>query len=232
MSKTHLRFFGIFLLSFATLLLELSLTRVLSVALWYHFGFLVISTALLGFGASGTILSMWHKLRTQMPLDIAMANICTGFAISAIVSFALMQKIPFEPFSLLSDPWQFLFMPLYFIVVALPFFWSGLGIALLLTRGAEDVNRYYAWDLVGAALGCLAVILVLPIAGGEGSIFVAGACGALAGVAFTIKENVRGLILNSILAALLAISVIWADSIVPINITENKSGSSRTLEPD
>ena len=189
MSTTHLRFLGIFLLSFATLLLELSLTRVLSVALWYHFGFLVISTALLGFGASGTILSMWHRLRSVIPLDRAMANICTAFAVSSIISFALMQKIPFAPFSLLSDPWQFVFMPLYFIVVALPFFWSGLGISLLLTRGAEDVNRYYAWDLVGAALGCLAVIAVLPAAGGEGAVFVAGACGALAGLAFTIKKN-------------------------------------------
>jgi len=48
---------GIFLLSLATLVLELALTRVLSVALWYHFGFLVISTALLGFGASGVVLA-------------------------------------------------------------------------------------------------------------------------------------------------------------------------------
>jgi hypothetical protein len=48
-------YLGIFLLSLATLLLELSLTRVLSVALWYHFGFLVISTALLGFGTSGVL---------------------------------------------------------------------------------------------------------------------------------------------------------------------------------
>ena len=31
-----------------------------SVTLWYHFGFLVISTALLGFGASGVTLALWH----------------------------------------------------------------------------------------------------------------------------------------------------------------------------
>lgn len=54
-------FVGIFLLSLATLLLELSLTRVLSLALWYHFGFLVISTALLGFGASGVVLITPNK---------------------------------------------------------------------------------------------------------------------------------------------------------------------------
>ena len=57
---------GIFLLSFATLLLELALTRVLSVALWYHFGFLVISTALLGFGAAGVSLAVFTTLREQV----------------------------------------------------------------------------------------------------------------------------------------------------------------------
>ena len=56
---------GMFLLSLATLVLELALTRVLSVALWYHFGFLVISTALLGFGASGVVLALWQGLRAR-----------------------------------------------------------------------------------------------------------------------------------------------------------------------
>ena len=60
-------YLGIFLLSLATLLLELSLTRVLSVALWYHFGFLVISTALLGFGASGVVLALWTNLHGAFP---------------------------------------------------------------------------------------------------------------------------------------------------------------------
>ena len=68
-------FAGITLLSFATLLLELSLTRVLSVASWYHFGFLVISTALLGFGVSGVVLSLWKNLRDSVPLDSALSVI-------------------------------------------------------------------------------------------------------------------------------------------------------------
>lgn len=51
-------FAGLFLLSLATLLLEIALTRILSVSLWYHFGFLVISTALLGFGVSGITLAL------------------------------------------------------------------------------------------------------------------------------------------------------------------------------
>ncbi len=66
-------FVGLFLLSMATLLLELALTRVLSVSLRYHFGFLVISPALLGFGASGVTLALWTGLRERKDLDVASA---------------------------------------------------------------------------------------------------------------------------------------------------------------
>jgi len=75
---------GIFLLSVATLLLELSLTRVLSVALFYHFGFLVISTALLGFGVSGVVVTLWTGLRERIPLDRALAWSATLFGLLSL----------------------------------------------------------------------------------------------------------------------------------------------------
>src|SRR6266540_3196065 len=89
---------GIFLLSLATLLLELALTRVLSVALWYHFGFLVISTALLGFGASGVALALWTGLRERASLDRTLTLLSGAFGITTIASFWAMQHIPFDPF--------------------------------------------------------------------------------------------------------------------------------------
>src|SRR5213082_2079042 len=119
-------YLGIFLLSLATLLLELSLTRVLSVSLWYHFGFLVISTALLGFGASGVTLALWTDLRERYSLDLTLGILALLFAFSVVVSFWLMQKIPFDPFAVAVEHWQLLLMPLYFLVAAIPFFWSGL----------------------------------------------------------------------------------------------------------
>src|SRR5262249_52889937 len=122
-------YLGLFLISLATLLLELSLTRVLSVSLWYHFGFLVISTALLGFGASGVTLALWTGLREKRNLDSVLGVLGLLFALSVVFSFWLMQKIPFDPFSVAVEHWQLLFMPLYFLVAAIPFFWSGLAIS-------------------------------------------------------------------------------------------------------
>jgi len=81
---------GIFLLSIATLLLELSLTRVLSVAMFYHFGFLVISTALLGFAVSGVVLALWGELRERTPLDRALVWVSTLFATLTLACFWLM----------------------------------------------------------------------------------------------------------------------------------------------
>src|SRR6476620_1069410 len=144
---------GILVISFATLLLELALTRVLSVALWYHFGFLVISTALLGFGTSGVVLALWRRLREEVSLDRALAMLALLFGVLTVLCFWVMQRIPFDPFSLFSDKRQLAFMPLYYVVISLPFFCSGLALALLFTRGGTRVNRLYAFNLVGAGLG-------------------------------------------------------------------------------
>ena len=164
-------FAGLFLLSLATLLLELALTRILSVSLWYHFGFLVISTALLGFGVSGVTLALWADLRERKDLDLALGICGLAFAVCVVFSFWCLQRIPFDPFSVAVDHRQFLFMPIYFLLVALPFFCSGLGISLLLTRGSKEINRLYGYDLLGAGVGCALVALVIPRFGGTGSVF-------------------------------------------------------------
>src|SRR5882724_11052833 len=172
---------GIFLLSLATLLLELALTRVLSVALWYHFGFLVISTALLGFGASGVVLALWQGLREHAALDRTLTLLALLFGVLTVGGFWLMQRIPFDPFSLFADRWQLLFMLLYYVILSLPFFCAGLALALLFTRGAERINSLYACDLVGAGVGCAMIALVMPAFGGSGSIIIAAVLGLLAG---------------------------------------------------
>ena len=159
----------------ATLLLELSLTRVLSVASWYHFGFMVVSTALLGFGAAGVVLTLWTGLRKRAELDRALAVLCIAFGLITILSFWLMQQIPFDPFRLPADRRQLVFIPLYYLVLAAPFFCAGLAIALLLARCTAQVNRLYAADLLGAGVGCASLAVVMPAFGGSGSVVIAAA---------------------------------------------------------
>jgi len=220
-SKRH--YLGIFLISAGTLLLELSLTRVLSVALWYHFSFLVISTALLGFGASGVTLSLWRSLREDVCLDRALAVLSIAFGLSTIGSYWMMQRIPFDPFDLLHDRWQFLFMPLYFLNLTLPFFFPGLGIAMLFSRSSkEEVSRLYAADLVGAGIGCAAIGIVMPTFGGAGSIMVAALLGFVAAIVFGHSQG-RRLALVGGLSVVIALPLVFlGDHLVPISVLATK----------
>ncbi len=215
-------FAGITLLSFATLLLELSLTRVLSVASWYHFGFLVISTALLGFGVSGVVLSLWKGLRESVALDTSLAVISLVFGVVTLVSFALMQLIPFQPFELLNDHKQFIYMLLYYVMLAAPFFCSGLAISLLLTRGGRAVNRLYAADMIGGGIACVAVCLTMPMFGGSGSVVVAALCGTLAAVAFNAFRLSRLTLIGSLTAAGMLVLAFFAESALPIAVNPGK----------
>lgn len=216
------RFAGIFLLSVSALLLQVTLTRVLSVALWYHFGFLVISTALLGFGASGSLLSVWDRLRERAELDRAMTAIALLYAGSTVICFWILQRVPFAPFSLLTDRAQLLWTPLYLLLIATPFFWAGLGIALLLTRAGDAVNRFYAWDLAGAGLGCLAVVAVIPRLGGSGAVVLAAAVGAASALAFALPGARAGATAAAAITAVLATAAPWAEGWLPIRVTANK----------
>src|SRR5690242_20625660 len=78
---------GIALTSFAALLLELSLTRLFSVVLFYHFAFLAISIALLGLGAGGVFAYLFKEKLSQHATRSLAARLC--MANSAVVVFVL-----------------------------------------------------------------------------------------------------------------------------------------------
>lgn len=216
-------FARLFLLSLATLLLELAWTRVLSVTLWYHFGFLVISTALLGFGASGVTLALWTDLRERKDLDLALAVCALAFAMCVVLSFRLIQWIPFDPFSVAVDHLQFLYMPLYFLLAVLPFFCSGLAISLLLTRGSKEINRLYGYDLLGAGVGCALITLVIPRFGGTGSVLLAAFTGALSAVCFAWRSR-RVLVATAGVVSLTLLAAAFnGDKLIPIHVSANKS---------
>lgn len=213
---------GLLLLSLATLLLELALTRVLSVMLWYHFGFLVVSTALLGFGASGVALAVWRRLREEADLDTALLSASGLFALLTLGGFWLLQRLPVDPLAVLADRRQLLLVPLASVLLAAPFGCSGLALALLFTRGREAIHRLYAADLAGAALGCAALALVMPWAGGTGTIVVAASLGLLAAALFGL--GARRLLpagLAALGVALLAMAP-QADGWLPIRVTAAK----------
>jgi hypothetical protein len=174
---------GIWFISASTLLFEVALLRTFSIALWYHFSFMVVSIALLGYGASGSFLMLSGRLREKTHLLGASPAL---FALFAPVSYIIANRIPFDPARLAWDVHQLLFIVLYYIILSVPFIFSGLTIALALTTMAEKAGRVYAWDLLGAGSGPAIALLLFPLLGGEGVILASSAGGFIASL-FILK---------------------------------------------
>jgi len=225
------RYIAIFFISAATLLLELSLTRILSVAFYYHFGFLVISTALLGFGISGTAISLLKDRIDKLDQDKFLFWLSIGFSISTLVSYLICQNMGFNPFQIFDSIKQFLLFPVYNIILALPFFFTGLIIASLFTFKSDKINNLYAWDLLGAGLGCGLTTIILPLVGGVGALFIVSSLGLMTAFFFSIgiKSRLRYVVI--LFALGLAIASPRAERHFPIAVTEGKAGEDSSNPP-
>ena len=146
---------GIFFQAFAALMLEIGLSRLLAIRLWHHFAFLIISCALLGYAFSGTYLLLFKR-----PSHPAWSSLF--FAVTILPLFALFQQIPFDPLLLTLDPWQWSHLFALFLLLAVPFFFSGLTINLLLRIYPKQTFSLYGCDLIGAAAGSACFFLIAP----------------------------------------------------------------------
>jgi hypothetical protein len=158
----------IFFASLASLSYEITLMRVFSISLWYHFAFMVISIAMLGIAASGTFLSVFPDLKDIRKLP-AYALLLAA-AIPA--SYLLANAIPFDPARLSWDRMQLLLISLYYVILSVPFFCFGLIVSTAYCAISREANAVYASDLVGAGAGSLAVFWLLSLGGPEKSVFI------------------------------------------------------------
>src|ERR1700690_3865834 len=85
---------AIALSSFSALLLELALTRLFSVVLFYHFAFLAISIALLGLGAGGTFAYLWKNRLAGYETRALMAWLCAANAIVVPIALETVLRVP------------------------------------------------------------------------------------------------------------------------------------------
>lgn len=163
-------------LACATLVLETTLSRLLSVAQFYHFAFLVISLALLGFGASGSLLSVSARLQRQ-PLFRLLPLTGAAFSTSVLLAYATVNFLPFDSYSIAWDRRQVLFFLLYYLALTLPFVWSGLGIGAALAATSSRSHLVYAANLVGSGVGAVLALVALTYTGVPGGLLAAALLG-------------------------------------------------------
>ena len=190
---------GIALLSAGVIALEISLTRVFSAVLRYHFVFLVISIAICGLGIGSMLCSLFKKPES-IPLGIA-ANL-SGWStiIYLIIFFKLI--LPIAPESL----W------LIALLVIFPFIFAGIFLAGLFSQMPERSNTLYAFDLLGAGIASSLIIIVLNYFGAINACMVAAIVAVSAGMAFR-KSRILSMVSSIILAMLLLFNIkyFWLD---------------------
>ncbi|MFC1684508.1 SAM-dependent methyltransferase [Pseudomonadota bacterium] len=152
--------YSIALISATALGYEILLMRLFSIIQWHHFAYMIISLALLGYGVSGTFLTLARE-RLLAHFNMAyLANIFL-FGLSALICFLLAQQVPFNPEELLWDPQQPMRLLLIYLLLTLPFFFVANAIGLALSRFHQQVGHIYAADLLGAGLGSVLIIGLL-----------------------------------------------------------------------
>ena len=201
-------YLGIFLLSMAGLCLEITLTRIFSLAQWYHFAFMAVSIALLGFGASGSFLSLFPDL-IKRNLNKRLATLSALLALGILASYLNVNYIPFDSYRIAWDREQILYLAIYYLFLALPFFFSGLAVGALLSAQPEQAGKIYSFNLAGSAVGCVVAVVALPMLGGAGTVMLSALLGALAAIAFSRSpiSNLQSLISSLLALALLFITI-------------------------
>ena len=177
---------GVFLITFSSLLFQIVQTRVLSVIAWYYLAFFAISVAMLGMTAG----AVWVYLQGNRLKPAQLAQTLSRHALwcalampaSLILQFVLIITLTMT-FTTIAA-WTLLMA-----AMTVPYFFGGVVISLALTRSPFPVNQVYGVDLLGAALGCVAVIPVLNWLNGPSAIITAGAVCAIAAACFAASAE-------------------------------------------
>ncbi|MEN8177858.1 MAG: SAM-dependent methyltransferase [Pseudomonadota bacterium] len=178
--------FAVMLISASALAYEILLMRLFSIIQWHHFAYMVISLALLGYGASGAILSLAHRWTTPHFAGLFIGNAAL-FGISSPACFLIAQQMPFNTLEIIWDPTQWVYLLWSYLLLFIPFFFAANSICLAFARFDRQIPQVYAYDLMGAGLGAIGVIALLYWMPPEDVLRWLGVSGLLA-AAFSIWE--------------------------------------------
>jgi len=201
MRNWRLIYLSVALTTLASLLLELSLTRIFSVVFYYHFAFLAISIALFGLGAGG-VFAYAARLRAEFG-KLGVMTAAASVSVLAALAWLLTRRDPHE--------WD---LALVYFLSALPFFFAGTTVSLAISETIERVNRVYFFDLAGAAAGCVLLIPLLDLTGGPNTVLATAVLFALAACLWStlsVRRLARRVSLAVLIVALatLAANVRW-----------------------
>ena len=177
---------GVALLSAGILLTEVTLSRVFAVVQFHHFGFLLISLALLGFGASGSLLAVAPALASRR-LWPAYA---LGFALASSVGYLFVVWVPFDSYRIAWDGAQTWLLAANLLALAVPFAMAGLLLGAMFSRSPADAGATYGANLLGSAVGAFGAPITIATIGAEHAVPAAAALGACAAITLAGRRSI------------------------------------------
>ncbi len=221
-------FVAILLVSATAIGYEILLMRVLSIVQWHHFAYMIISLALLGYGASGTFIAVFRQtLETRF--ESAFAICALLFSITMVACFVIGQRVPFNALEIIWDRSQFANLSLLYLVFFVPFFFAACCIGLALTCRSREISRLYFFDLAGAGVGAILVIGLLLVAYPQSALLVLVAMALIASRLVGAGEAERWPLNSMQLAWFLVVAVIAAGDGLSLRPSEYK-GLSQALQ--
>lgn len=192
---------GLAFVTLATIMDEIVLTRIFSVTMWYHFAFVAISVALFGMTVGALAVYLQPRWFPEADIKRHLWLFSLFFAVSIALAFVSQLSIPFSPGWSLVSAWSVMFTCL---VISVPFALSGVVVCLALTRFPARVNRLYAADLIGAALGSSLLVWLLNRVDGPSAVILVAALAAVGSLLFAIDAgSANGMLLAAAAVVLL-----------------------------
>ena len=184
-------YWGVFFIALATLAWEVLLTRIFSATMYYHFVFMSISLAMLGFGCSGVIVYLLPRYFSQDRCSNHLAIFSSLFSITIILAIIVYLQIN-RAVTTASLSAFFILLKIFFFIF-IPYLFSGLTITLALKHYSKKVTVLYCYDLVGAGIGCVFVIGMLFIYDGISLVLLTSFLAALSSILFSLHSSTHWL---------------------------------------
>jgi spermidine synthase len=176
------------LVSFASLLLELAMTRLFSVVLFYHFAFFAISVALLGLGSGGVFAHVRRQWLKRFAISDLGASLCL---LNSVFILAAVEVVLHTPVALEVSARNFAKLTIIYLATAIPFFFTGLLFSALFARSTSAISQLYGADLTGGSLACLATVPLLNEIGAPNALIFSSLAMVVAGALWAGKSRLR-----------------------------------------
>jgi hypothetical protein len=216
---------GVGAIAGAILMVELALTRIFSVTMYYHFAFLAISIALFGLSASGVYVYVLRRKFDRKSTEHLLTLHSLLFAATTVLALAVLVRIRV---GLNYSHENLVKMIAIYTLAALPFFTGGAVISLAITRLRKHVNVVYGADLIGAAAGCLLLLPLLNRFGAPGVVLLAAVLGGAAALLFSPAHAMA----RTALVAALAVGIPGSLQLMgsaPFDVTNTKGHDEDTV---